>query len=198
MSNSYLAVRVAALAVLSLLGSACQDSSPGAASLRAYKQNVPKFEEMLPRWSNWVGEAAEKNFKDGPVGPVKGKVIFVGREYSPVTVELTKKLDPVTLHFKNENSDLHKAGLIASSPQEVGTVIFVHTLIDQYKEYAGQKAYISHKFHVYVVDAATGEFKDTRELKVDKFDPPGSIKGTTILDPYDKLDQFIASLKRQD
>ena len=199
MSNSYLAVRVrTAVAVLTLLASACQDSSPGAASLREYKQNVPKFEEMLPRWSNWVGEATEKNFKDGPAGLVKGKVIFVGREYSQVSVELTKKLDPVRLYFKNENSDLHKAGLIAGSPQEVGTVIFVHTLIDQYKEYAGQKAYISHKFHVYVVDAATGEIKGTRELKVDKFDPPSSIKGSTILDPYNKLDQFIASLKRQD
>jgi hypothetical protein len=35
-------------------------------------------------------------------------------------------------------------------------------------------------------------------LKVDKFDPPSRIKSTTILDPFDKLDQFIASLKRQD
>ena len=111
MSNSYLAVRVrTALAVLTLLGSACQNSSPGATSLREYKQNVPKFEEMLSRWSNWVGEANEKSFKDGPAGPVKGKVIFVGREYSQVRVELTKKLDPVTLYFQNENSDLHRPG----------------------------------------------------------------------------------------
>jgi hypothetical protein len=35
-------------------------------------------------------------------------------------------------------------------------------------------------------------------LNVDKFDPPSSIRSTTTLDPYDKLDQFIASLKRQD
>ena len=199
MSNPYLAVTVStALVALTMLGSACQDSSPGATSLRDYKQNVPQFEKMLAQWSNWVGEETEKNFKAGPAGSIKGKVIFVGRDYSPVRVELTKKLDPVTLYFKNEDSDLHKAGLIAGSPKEVGTVIFVHNSIDQSKEYTGQKVYNSHKFHVYLVDAATGVITGSCELKVDKFDPPSSIKGSTSLYPYNKLDQFIASLKRQD
>jgi hypothetical protein len=46
-SHSYLALRVrTALTVLPLLCGACQDSSPGATSLRAYKRNVPKFQEM--------------------------------------------------------------------------------------------------------------------------------------------------------
>ena len=101
---------------------------------------------------------------------------------------------PAELYFKNQLSDLHTAGLIASAPEEVGTIVFVHTFSDQAKLYEGLRVYASHKFHVFVVDAATGQIKGATELKVDKFDPPNSIKSTVTLYPYDKLDKFIESL----
>ena len=197
MSRSHLSVSLAAaLAVLALLSGACRDSSPGAVSLRAYKENVPKFQALLPQWSRWVGEADEKGFQDGAVGPVKGKVVFVGREYTPLLVEMKKRVDPVTLHFKNDSSDLHQAGLIAGAPEEVGTVVFIHTLLDQSKQYEGLASYSTHKFHVFLVDAATGKVVGRREIRrPEKFDPPATVKGSgPSLYPYEQLDQFVASL----
>jgi hypothetical protein len=170
---------------------ACQPASPGKQSLAAYEENVPKFKALLPQWSKLVGAAEEKNFQERPVAPVKGKVLFVGREYTSTL----PKVDPVELHFKNGNEDLHKAGLIASSPEEVSALIFVHTMLDQTKLYEGGATYSSRKFHIFVVDPASGEVRGSTELKVDKFDPPSSVKGTgVILYPYEKLDKFIESL----
>jgi hypothetical protein len=180
-----------ALALLGFCFGACRPASPGEQSFKAYKENVPKFEALLPQWSKLVGAAEEKNFQERPVAPVKGKVIFVGREYTTTL----PKVDPVTLHFKNENRDLHEAGLIASSPEEAGALVFVHTLIDQTKLYEGGATYTAYKFRVYVVDPASAEVRGSTELKVDKYNPPSSVKGTGVsLYPYDKLDKFIESL----
>jgi hypothetical protein len=174
-----------------LCSGACRSASPGEQSFEAYEENTPKFKALLPQWSKLVGAAEEKNFQERPVAPVKGKVLFVGREYSTVL----PKVDPVELHFKNKSSDLHKAGLIASSPEEVSALVFVHTLLDQVKLYEGGATYSSRKFRVYVVDPASGEIRGSTELKVDKFDPPSSVKGTGVsLYPYEQLDKFIESL----
>ena len=180
-----------ALALLAFCFGGCRPSSPWERSLKAYEENTPKFKALLPQWSKLVGAAQEKNFQEKPVAPLKGKVIFVGREYDSTL----PKVDPVELHFKNKNDDLHKAGLIASSPEEVSALVFVHTLLDQVKLYEGGATYSSRKFHVFMVDPATGEIKGATELKVDKFDPPSSVKGTGIrLYPYEQLDKFIESL----
>jgi hypothetical protein len=172
---------------------ACHSASPGEKSLQAYRRNVPKFEALLPQWSKFVSDAEEKNFQEKPIGPVKGKIIFLGRVFDTAR----DKDAPAELYFKNQLSDLHDAGLIASSPEEVGTIVFVHTLSDQSKLYERLRVYASHKFHVFVVDAATGEIKGATELKVDKFAPPSSIKSTVSLYPYEKLDKFIESLSRR-
>jgi hypothetical protein len=169
---------------------ACRSASPGARSLQAYKQNVPKFQARLPQWSKFVSDADEKNFQERPLGPFQGKVIFLGREFDSAR----DKDAPAELYFKNQLSDLHDAGLIASSPEEVGTIVFVHTLTDQFKLYEKNSVYASHKFHVYTVDAATGQIKGSTELKVDKFDPPSSIKSSVLLYPHEKLDKLIESL----
>lgn len=158
--------------------------------MQAYKQNVPKFQAMLPQWSKLVGDAEEKNFQERPVSPFKGKVIFLGRVFDTARDEGA----PAELYYKNQLSDMHNAGLVASSPEEVGTLVFVHTLRDQAKLYERNRVYASHKFHVFVVDPATGEIKGATELKVDKFDPPGTIKDTVTLYPYEKLDKLIESL----
>ncbi len=180
-----------AFALLGFCFGACRPASPGERSLKAYKENVPKFEALLPQWSKLVGAAEEKNFQERPIAPVKGKVLFVGREYNSIRT----KVDPVNLHFKNENSDLHKAGLIASSPEEVGALVFIHSVNDQTKLYEGGATYTAYKFRVYVVDPASGEIRGSTELKVDEFKPPSSVKGTGVtLYPYDKLDKFAESL----
>ena len=180
-----------AFALLGFCFGACRPASPGEQSLKAYEENEPKFKALLPQWSKLVGAAEEKNFQERPVAPVKGKVLFVGREYASTL----PKVDPVELHFKNKNDDLHKAGLIASSPEEVSALVFVHTLLDQVKMYEGGATYSSKKFHIFVVDPTTGEIKGVTELKVDKFDPPSSVKGTgVILYPYEQLDKYIESL----
>ena len=94
----------------------------------------------------------------------------------------------------NKNSDLHSRGLIANSPDEVGTIIFVETMLDQSKQYQDLNSYSSFKFRIFIVDAASKQIVARKELKVDKFNPPSSIKGLTKIYPYDKLDAFIASL----
>ena len=174
-----------------LCSGACRPASPGKQSFEAYEENAPKFKALLPQWSKLVGAAEEKNFQERPIAPLKGKVLFLGREYTSTL----PKVDPVELHFKNRNDDLHEARLIASSPEEVSALVFVHTLLDQVKLYEGGATYSSHKFHIFVVDAASGEVMGSTELKVDKFDPPSSVKGTGVtLYPYEQLDKFIESL----
>lgn len=169
---------------------ACHSASPGEKSLQAYKQNVPKLQAMLPQWSKSVSDADEKNFQERPIGPFKGKVIFLSREF----YFGRDKDAPAELYYKNELSKLHDAGLIASSPEDVATLVFVHILTDQSKLYEKNGVYMSHKFHVYTVDAATGRIQGSTELKVDKFDPPGSIKSSVLLYPTEKLDKLIESL----
>ncbi|HEX6625027.1 MAG TPA: hypothetical protein VF064_15055, partial [Pyrinomonadaceae bacterium] len=150
-----------AFALLGFGFGGCRPASPGKQSFEAYEANEPKFKALLPQWSKLVGAAEEKNFQEKPIAPLKGKVIFVGREYASTL----PKVDPVELHFKNKNDDLHKAGLIASSPEEVSALIFVHTLLDQAKLYEGGAVYSSRKFHIFVVDPATGEVRGSTELK---------------------------------
>ena len=148
---------------------------------------------MLPQWSKSVSDEDEKNVQERPVGPFKGKVIFLSREF----YFGRDKDAPAELYFKNQLSDLHNAGLIASSPEEVGTLVFLHILNDQSKMYEKMGVYASHKFHVYTVDAATGKITDSTELKVDKFDPPSSIKSSVSLYPDEKLTKLIESLSPQ-
>ena len=50
----------------------CHSASPGEKSLQTYKQNVPKFQAMLPQWSKSVSDEDEKNVLERPVGPFKG------------------------------------------------------------------------------------------------------------------------------
>ena len=178
-----------AISVVFCLG-ACHSASPGEKSWQTYKQNVPKFQALLPQWSKSVSDAEEKNFQEKPLGPFKGKVIFLGREFDSAR----DKDAPAELYFKNQLSDLHDAGLIASSPEEVGTLVFVNTLPDQSKMYEKMGVYASHKFHVYTVDPATGQIKGSTVLKVDKFDPPNSIKSSVLLYPHEKLTKLIESM----
>ena len=190
-SNRTLCVRWIFLSLGLLCLTGCKQASPGEISLENYKKNKEKFEAHLPQWSRFVGLAEETKFQEKPIGVIKGKAIFVERDVLPSL----QNLAVVELHFKNENSELHERGLIANSPEEVGTIVFVHTMLDRNQQFAGQAAYTNYKFHLFVVDLATGNLICTTELKVDKWDPPSSVEGTGISNyPYEKLDKFIESL----
>lgn len=154
----------------------------------AFEDDRSKFEAMLPQWSKFV-EAKKDGFKEVPVQSLSGKIVLLRRDID----FMTKPDEVASLHPRN--ADFYSADFLASKPEEVGTVVFIHKLTDQSKLYEKNKVYSHDKYQVFLVDAKSGEIRGTKELKVDeKFDPPNLLKNTTVLEPAEKLREFIRSL----
>ncbi|MDM7924135.1 MAG: hypothetical protein QUS14_17750 [Pyrinomonadaceae bacterium] len=188
-SESYRLIKICIVAsiVAAAFASACSRSEYQQTK-DAFEENRSKFEAMLPQWSKLV-EAKKEGFKEIPVQPLSGKMVLLGR-----TIDSMTKTDAsASLHPRN--ADFYSSGFLASKPDEVATVIFIHQLADQFKLYEKNKVYSHDKYQVYLVDAKSGELKGSRELKVDeKFDPPNILKDTTTIAPDEKLKEFIRTL----
>lgn len=179
-------VYVTLLAMLAF-ASACTKSTYDK-NKSAFEGDPGKFEAMLPQWSKFV-EARKDGFKEIPVQALSGKIVLLRRDVD----FMTKPDEVASLHPRN--ADFYSADFLASKPEEVGTVVFIHKLTDQSKLYEKNKVYSHDKYQVFVVDARSGEIRGAKELKVDeKFDPPTLLKNTTVIEPVEKLREFIRSL----
>jgi hypothetical protein len=188
MSASYRSVKIGVAALVVFAFAFACTKSTYEKNKAAFENDRAKFEAMLPHWSKLV-PVKKDEFKELPVQPIAGKIVLLGR-----TVDsMTKTDEAASLHPRN--ADFYSQDFLASKPEEVGTVVFIHQLTDQSKMYEKNKVYSHDKYQVFVVDAKSGEIKGAKELKVDeKFNPPNLIKDTTVIAPDEKLKEFIRSL----
>lgn len=188
MSANYRSVKICVAVFVALMFASACTKSTYEKNKAAFEDDRSKYQAMLPQWSKLLA-AKNDGFKEVPVQPISGKIVLLGR-----TVDSMTKPDEVaSLHPRN--ADFYSQELLASKPEEVGTVVFIHQLTDQSKMYEKNKVYSHDKYQVFVVDAKSGEIKGAKELKVDeKFNPPNLIKDTTVVAPDEKLKEFIRTL----
>jgi hypothetical protein len=165
---------------------------PEQISQNKYEQNIPKFKEYLPKWSKFISDSARSNFRAQEEVSVKGKLIFVKRDYDYYKKNKSVSTD---LWSPNELLSWHNAGLIATTPEEVGTIIHIEEMMDQSVKSSSNQVYCSFKYRIFMIDALTGKIRSRHELKVDKLNQPDSISDYTEFRP--NMDLFLESIKQK-
>jgi len=188
---------IMAIASFAYVYKSCAELPAQPISIYAYKQNIPEFQTMLPQWSKLIQAESQRPFLKDPEGYlegyVKGKIIILSLSDD----------NSCTLADQNVNWRLHESHLIASSPEEVGTVVFIHSFRDRSALYQtkpgyaeeGQAIYTLMYYKVYIADTTSGEIVGRAELH-STWVPPPTIQGSETEEPVAELADYVIHLTK--
>jgi hypothetical protein len=185
---------IIAVAAFGYLYKSCAELPTEPVSINSYKQNIPKFQAMLPRWSKLIQSESETLPQEELAGYLKGKIIILRLSDD----------NSCTLADQNVNWRLHESGLIASSPEEVGTIVFIHAFLDRSALYQarphypeeGQATYSLMYYKVYIVDKLSGEIVGRLELHLTGL-PPSTIKESETHEPVAQFADYLIHLTKR-